>query len=112
MEFFLPTGEKRAFPRTRLNLNCELRFSGTKNQLNGQCLDLSTTGAKVLFCEKIASGAQALFKLKEHLGKKPFEARVEVTRVEHYQHGREDQGQSHSVEYPRYCAGLKIVEIL
>ncbi|WP_417598508.1 PilZ domain-containing protein [Oceanospirillum sp.] len=111
MEFFLPTGEKRAFPRTRLNLNCELRFSDAQSQLDGQCLDLSTTGAKVLFCQKITTGAQAFFRLKEHLGKEPFEARVEVTRVEYYQQDtREDQ--SHSHDTPRYCAGLKIVEIL
>ncbi len=76
MEFFLPSGEKRAFPRIRLSLNCELQLTEQKIRLSGQCLDLSTTGARVVISEEIPSGTRAHFKLREHLGKEPFEAMV------------------------------------
>jgi len=53
MEFFLPSGENRAFPRTRLSLSCQL----------------------------VVLGAQIKLRLTEHLGMEPFQAIAEVTRV-------------------------------
>ncbi|WP_176330088.1 PilZ domain-containing protein [Oceanospirillum sanctuarii] len=112
MEFFLPSGEKRAFPRTRLSLSCELQLTEQEDRLLGQCLDLSTTGARVVLSEAIPSGTKAHFKLREHLGKEPFEAIVEITRVAEMP-VEVAEGDLDSMEEPtRYCAGLKIIEII
>lgn len=122
MEFFLPQGEKRAFPRTRISLNCELQLKDGEAHLLGQCLDLSTTGARVVLSEKLACGSRAQFKLREHLGKEPFEAIVEVTRInvmgeESSETANPDSrsdtpGDREKDESMYYCAGLKIIEIL
>lgn len=129
MEFFLPRGEKRAFPRTRISLNCELQAKDSDSRLLGQCLDLSTTGARVILSETLACGSRAHFKLREHLGKEPFEAIVEITRIDIISDHLETEvsqedgntvdqadnkgGEGKEENTPkRYCAGLKIIEIL
>lgn len=113
MEFFLPNGEKRAFPRTRLSLSCELVFDDGDRRVLGQCLDLSTTGARVVLSEEVTTGVKARFRLREHLGNEPFEARVEITRVELFNEdmATEEQTDSEPLQ-DKYCAGLKMVGML
>ena len=81
MEFFLPNGEKRVFPRTQLRLSCKLVIMTSQETLQGQCIDLSTTGAKVVLSRTIKLGTQVKLQLTEHLGMEPFQAFAEVTRV-------------------------------
>jgi len=81
MEFFLPSGEKRAFPRTRLSLSCKLVVLTSQETLHGQCIDLSTTGAKIVLNRRVELGTQVKLQLTEHLGMEPFQAMAEVTRV-------------------------------
>ncbi|WP_028305164.1 PilZ domain-containing protein [Oceanospirillum maris] len=81
MEFFLPSGENRAFPRTRLSLSCQLVVLSSQEVLHGLCINLSTTGAKVVLNHKVELGAQIKLRLTEHLGMEPFQAIAEVTRV-------------------------------
>lgn len=136
MEFFLPSGEKRAFPRIRISLSCDLIVKETGETLSGQCLDLSTTGAKITLSKSLEMGTRGTFRLREHLGMEPFEAEVEVTRID--DEGTEEiKGKAESLDNrtrffnamtgldapqvtrqnndnqpPRYYMGLKIVRIL
>lgn len=112
MEFFLPDGEKRIFPRTRLSISCELTLADAQTTLPGQCLDLSTTGARITLDEAVSSGTRAHFRLKEHLGKEPFEAVVEVTRIDEIATDNTEPQTADRKKPTRYSAGLKIVEIL
>lgn len=81
MEFFLPNGEKRAFPRIRLALATDIELIPQGELLTGRCLDISTTGARLHLNRELAIGTRLQFRLREHMGMEPFMAEAEVTRV-------------------------------
>lgn len=111
MEFFLPDGEKRIFPRARLNICCELSLTEQAVPVQGRCMDLSTNGARVLVNQSFNEGDTVIFHLREHLGKEPFRALAEIIRVEK----TTLQGQKPAADADiadRFTLGLRITEIL
>lgn len=79
MDFILPFDEKRKFPRVKVNSPITLEDQDSGKTYTGHCLDLSTTGSRIVIEEEtLAENTLLRIKLASPLGLDPFCALARV----------------------------------